>query len=91
MPHRSAETATYPGEMARFEIELPDDLVDEIDRVAARTDETRNQLILRIAADEVDRSHAEMRAAFEELWEKYPLDLGGKTAAEVVREGRDKR
>ncbi len=91
MPHRSAETATYPGEMAKFEFDIPEDLVDEIDRVAARTDETRNQFILRIAAEEIDRSHAKMRVAFEELWEKHPLDLGGRTAEELIREDRDHR
>jgi hypothetical protein len=77
--------------MAKVEFDIPEDLMWEIDRIAARTDETRNQFILRIAAEEIDRSHAKMRAAFEELWEKYPLDLDGKTAAEVVREGRDGR
>ena len=35
MPHRSAETATYPGEMAKVELDIPEDLVDEIDRVAS--------------------------------------------------------
>lgn len=91
MPHRSGKTATYPGEMTKVELDIPEDLLGEIDRIAGRTDETRDQFILRIAEEEIDRSHAKMRAEFEELWKNYPLDLGGKTAAEVVREGRDGR
>lgn len=92
MPHRSAETATYPGEMAKVELEMPEDLVDEIDRVAARTDETRTQFILRIASEEIDRSHAKMRKELQDLRAQIgPLDLGGKTAAELIREGRDSR
>lgn len=77
--------------MARIEVDIPEDLIDEIDRVAARTDETRNQFILRIAMEETDRSHTKMRAEIEELWEMHPLDLGGRTAEELIREDRDHR
>ena len=36
MSHRSAETATYAGEMARIELDLPDDLLDFVYVAVAR-------------------------------------------------------
>lgn len=91
MPHRSAETATYPGEMARFELELTDDLLEWVDDYADRADETRDEFLRRIIGEEIDRCHARLREEIEGLLDSHPLDLGGKTAAELIREGRDSR
>jgi len=91
MLNRSAETATYPGEMAKVEISIPEDLLWQIDDFAARADETREGFVRRIVEEEVDRCHARLRKELEELLDSHPLDLGGKTAAELIREGRDNR
>jgi hypothetical protein len=56
MPHRSAETATYPGEMAKFELELPDDLLEFVDGYAHNAEESRDEFLRRIIAEEIDRS-----------------------------------
>jgi hypothetical protein len=91
MPHRSAETATYAGEMAKVEIEFPDDILRQIDEAAARTDESRDAFLRRSIEEEVVRNQARLRKELQDLWDSHTVDLGGKTAAELVRESRDSR
>jgi predicted DNA-binding protein len=91
MPHRSAIPATYPESVAKIELNLPDDLLEHVDDYAYRAGETRNAFLQRIIEEEIDRCHARLRKQLEELLDSHPLDLGGKTAAELVRESRDSR
>jgi hypothetical protein len=92
MPHRSAETATYAGEMARIELDLPDDVLDWVDDYASRAGVTSDEFLRRTIVEEVDRCHAKMRKELQDLRAQMgPLDLGEKTAAELIREGRDSR
>lgn len=91
MLNRSAEIATYAGEMAKVEINLPDDFLRQVDEAADRAGETRDEFLQRSVAEEVGRNQAALRKELEELMDAHPLDLGGKTAAELVREGRDNR
>jgi hypothetical protein len=91
MSHRSAETATYPGEMAKFELSLSEDLLDQVELAAERAGETCDEFLRRIAEREVEESNARLRKELEDLWASHPIDLGGKTAAELIREGRDSR
>jgi metal-responsive CopG/Arc/MetJ family transcriptional regulator len=41
--------------VAKIELNLPDDLLHQLDRVAERVGETRDEFLARIAAQEVDR------------------------------------
>jgi predicted DNA-binding protein len=91
MLHRSAETATYAGDMAKVEINLPDDLLDQIDRVASRAGETRDSFLRRIAEREIAESNERFRREIEDMLDRHPIDLGGKSAAELIREDRDHR
>jgi hypothetical protein len=91
MPHRSAETATYPGEMARIELDLPDDLLGHVDDYASRAGETRDEFLRRITAEEIVRCHARLRKELEALLDGVEFDFGGKTAAEWIRYDRDHR
>jgi hypothetical protein len=91
MPHRSAETATYPGEMAKVELEISEDLLEWVDDYAGRAGEARDVFLRRTIEEEIARCHARLRKEIEELLDSHPLDLGGKTAAELIREGRDSR
>jgi metal-responsive CopG/Arc/MetJ family transcriptional regulator len=77
--------------MARFEIELPDDLLEWVDDYAGRAGESRDEFLRRIIAEEIDRCHEKLREEIEGLLDSHPLDLGGKTAAELIRESRDSR
>jgi hypothetical protein len=91
MLNRSAEIATYPGEMAKLEFSLSEDLLDQIDLAAERAGETRDEFLRRIAEREVEESNARLRTELEDLWASHPIDLGGRTAAELIREDRDHR
>jgi hypothetical protein len=91
MLNRSVKTATYAGDMAGIEINLPDDLLRRIDEAAARAGETRDEFLGRIAEQEVKESNARLRKELEELLDGPPLDLGGKSAAELIRHDRDHR
>ena len=91
MSHRSAEIATYPGEMARFEIQIPDDLLGFVDDYAGRADETRDEFLRRVITTEIDRCHEKLRKEIEDLLDSHPLDLGGRSAAALIREDRDHR
>jgi hypothetical protein len=91
MPHRSAETATYPGEMAKVEIAFPEDILRQIDEAADRAEESRDAFLRRSIEEEVVRNQARLRKELQDLWDSHTVDLGGKTAAELVRESRDSR
>lgn len=91
MLHRSAETPPYPGEMAKVEIEFPDDFLRQIDDAANRAKESREDFLRRSVEEEVGRNQARLRKELEDLLEGVEFDLGGKTAAELIREGRDNR
>jgi hypothetical protein len=77
--------------MARIELDLPDDLLDFVDDYASRAGETRDEFLQRVITEEIDRCRARLRKEIEDLMDGHPLDLGGKTAAELIREGRDSR
>ena len=89
MLHRSAETATYPDDMAKVEINLPDDLLRRIDLAAERAGLARDELIRRTAEAEVINSEAASRKEIEDLLGP-PIPMGGN-AAEIIREMRDNR
>jgi hypothetical protein len=77
--------------MAKFEIELPEDLLEFVDCYAHNAEESRDEFLRRIIAEEIDRCHEKLRREIEELFDSHPLDLGGRTAAELIREDRDHR
>jgi metal-responsive CopG/Arc/MetJ family transcriptional regulator len=78
--------------MARIELNLPDDLLHQVDRYARRLENSRDDFLRRVVEEEIERCHARLRKEIEDLRASHPpLDLGGKTAAELIREGRDSR
>jgi hypothetical protein len=78
--------------MAKVELELPDDLLEWVDDYAGRAAESRDEFLRRIIGEEIGRCHEKLRKEIEGLRAGLPpLDLGGKTAAELIREGRDSR
>jgi hypothetical protein len=87
MLHRSAETASYAGEMAKLEINLPDDLLRQVDRAADRVGETRDEFLRRIAEREVDRIDWQLRKELEQM--VGPSRPMGGNAAQIIREMRD--
>jgi hypothetical protein len=89
MLHRSAETATYPGEMAKVEINLPEDLLLRIDKAAEDAGETRGEFVRRIAEEEATRSEAAFRKKMEDMLGP-PVPMGGNSP-QIIREMRDQR
>jgi hypothetical protein len=87
MPNRSGNTATYGEDVAKIELNLPDDLLGQVDRVAERVGETRDEFLARIAGQEVDRIDWQMRKELEQMVGP-PQPMGGN-AAEIIREMRD--
>ena len=70
---------------------MPEDLLRQIDEAAQTREETRSGFIQRIAEHEIVESNARLRKELEALLDSHPVDLGGQTAAELVRAGRDNR
>jgi predicted DNA-binding protein len=89
MLHRSAETASYAGEMAKVEINLPDDLLRRVDNAAEDAGETREAFLRRIAEEGVVKSEAAFRRRIEEMLGP-PVPMGGDSA-QIIREMRDQR
>ena len=71
--------------------DVPDDLLSRVDDYADRSGETRDEFLRRVVKEEVVRCNAALRKELEELLDGVELDLGGKTAAELIREDRDHR
>jgi hypothetical protein len=89
MPHRSAETATYPGEMAKVVLRLPDDLLRQIDEAADRAGETRHEFLNRSVEEGLRRNQLAFRNELEEMMGP-PIHRGGGSA-EWLRWDRDHR
>ncbi|MFT3865399.1 MAG: ribbon-helix-helix protein, CopG family [Solirubrobacterales bacterium] len=73
--------------MVRIEINLPDDLLRQIDVAAERAGLARDELIRRCTEEDVVRRGAEYRKEIEDMLGP-PVPMGGN-AAEVIREMRD--
>jgi Ribbon-helix-helix protein, copG family len=88
MLNRSAKTATYGEDVAKIEINLPDDLLERIDRAAEEEGVSRDELLLRFIAEGATRSKAAFRKKIEDMLGP-PIPLGD--SAELIREMRDQR
>lgn len=88
MLHRSAEPQSYAESVAKIEINLPGDLVKQIDRVAERVGESRDELLARVAEHEVDRIDWQLRKELEQM--VGPAVPRGGNATQIIREERDR-
>ena len=89
MLNRSANTATYDQDVAKIEINLPDELLKRIDNAAEDAGETRGEFLLRIAEEAVIESEAAFREKIEDMLGPS-VPMGGDTA-QIIREMRDGR
>jgi hypothetical protein len=88
MLNRSAKTATYGEDVAKIEINLPDDLHERIDRAAEEEGVSRDELLLRFVEEGATRSKAAFRKKIEDMLGP-PIPLGD--SAQLIREMRDQR
>jgi hypothetical protein len=88
MLNRSAKTATYGEDVAKVEINLPDDLLERVDRAAEEEGVSRDELLLRFVEEGATRSKAAFRKKIEDMLGP-PIPLGD--SAQLIREMRDQR
>ena len=88
MLNRSAKTATYGEDVAKIEINLPDEVLERIDRAAEEEGVSRDELLLRFVEEGATRSKAAFRKKIEDMLGP-PIPLGD--SAQLIREMRDQR
>jgi oligoribonuclease (3'-5' exoribonuclease) len=91
MPLLTVGNTVYPEDVPKVLISMPEDLLRQLDEAAQTRGETRSGFIQRITEHEIVESNAQLRKELEELFASHSVDLGGNSAAELVRQGRDHR
>ncbi|MGV1048721.1 MAG: type II toxin-antitoxin system HicB family antitoxin [Solirubrobacterales bacterium] len=75
--------------MAKVLISMPDALLERVDAYAKANGESRSGLLQRLAELELATTDGRRHEEFERLLDSLEIDLGGKSAAEVIREDRE--
>jgi hypothetical protein len=90
MPVLTAGNTVYTRPVAKVMISIPDALLERIDARASAAGETRSGFLQRLAERELAVDDARQRRRWEEMLEAIgPVDLGGRSAAELIREDRE--
>ncbi|HEX8754366.1 MAG TPA: type II toxin-antitoxin system HicB family antitoxin [Solirubrobacterales bacterium] len=79
----------YTHPVAKVMISIPDDLLQRVDAHASAAGETRSGFLQRLAERELERIDVKEREEFERLLDSVQIDLGGRSAAELIREDRE--
>jgi hypothetical protein len=80
----------YTHPVAKVMISIPDQLLALIDKHVEAAHETRSGFLQRIAQRELEGADRHDREEIERLLDGIqPLDLGGVSAAELIREDRE--
>ena len=92
MPVLTAGNTVYTHPVAKVMISIPDKLLERLDLRAKEAGETRSGFLQRLAELELERTERRDRDEIEQLLgELQPLDFGGASAAQLIREDRDSR
>jgi len=92
MPVLTAGNTVYTHSVAKVMISIPDALLERLDARAKAGGESRSGLLQRLAERELERAGGHDREEIERLLgELQPLDFGGVSAAQLIREDRDSR
>jgi metal-responsive CopG/Arc/MetJ family transcriptional regulator len=75
--------------VAKVMISIPDDLLARVDTRAKAAGETRSGFLARLAEAELEAAADQRHEEFERLLDSVEIDLGGRTAAELIREDRE--
>jgi len=71
-------------------ISIPDKLLARLDARAKETSETRSGFLQRVAERELERAERHDREEIERLLDQIqPIDFGGVSAAQLIREDRE--
>jgi metal-responsive CopG/Arc/MetJ family transcriptional regulator len=75
--------------VAKVMISIPDDLLERVDALVAAHGETRSGFLQRLAEREAEADDERRHQEVIELLDSLDIDLGGKSAAQVIREDRE--
>lgn len=90
MPILTPSNTVYTHPVAKVMISIPDKLLKRIDDHVEAAHQTRSGFLQRLAELELERTERRDRGEIEQLLgEIQPLDFGGASAAQLIREDRD--
>jgi len=90
MPALASSNTVYTHPVAKVMISIPGDLLNRLDLRAKETGETRSGFLQRLAERELEQTERHDREEIERLLDEIqPLDLGGVSAAQLIREDRE--
>lgn len=80
----------YTHPVAKVMISIPDSLLERLDAQAHASRETRSGYLRRLAERELESADSHMRDEVNRLLSEIgPVDLGGVSAAQLIREDRE--
>jgi hypothetical protein len=92
MPVLTAGNTVYTHRVAKVMISIPDKLLERLDLRARAEGETRSGFLQRLAERDLEQADRHNREEIERLLDELkPLDFGGVSAAQLIREDRDSR
>lgn len=90
MPVLTPSNTVYTHPVAKVMISIPDKLLERLDLRAKEAGESRSGFLQRVAERELERTERHDREEIERLLDEFqPLDLGGVSAAQLIREDRE--
>jgi predicted DNA-binding protein len=90
MPVLTPSNTVYTYPVAKVMISIPDKLLQRLDARAKETSETRSGFLQRVAERELERAERHDRDEIERLLDQIqPIDFGGVSAAQLIREDRE--
>jgi hypothetical protein len=90
MPILAAGHTVYTRPVAKVMISIPDSLLERIDAHVEAARETRSGFLQRLAGRELEIADSHMSEEVERLLDEIePIDLGGISAAQLIREDRE--
>jgi hypothetical protein len=89
MPILTPSNTVYTHPVAKVMISIPDKLLELIDNHVAAAHETRSGFLQRVAERELEMAERHDRAEIARMLDQIqPLDFGGVSAAQLIREDR---
>lgn len=80
----------YTHPVAKVMISIPDSLLERLDAQARTSRETRSGFLRRLAERELELADSHIRDEVDRLLNEIgPVDLGGVSAAQLIREDRE--
>lgn len=90
MPVLTPSNTVYTHPVAKVMISIPDKLLARLDARAKEASETRSGFLQRLAERELERAERHDRDEIERLLDQIqPIDFGGVSAAQLIREDRE--